>query len=94
MHDFAPTPDKLNPADINRDAGWIIKKFNDKFSHANWNGWMKNVHNNNEKSSSSIVYHPIIDSNPNCYTTINTALLRCIQLEKPNYVVIKFDLPV
>ena len=46
----------------------------------------------NEKSPSSIVYQSIIDSNPNDYSTINTALLRCIQLEKPNYAVITFDL--
>ena len=53
---------------------------------------MKNVRNSNEKSPSSILYQPIIDSNPNDYSTINTALLRCIQLEKPSYVVITFDL--
>ena len=55
---------------------------------------MKNVHNSNKKSPSSIVYQPIIDSNTNDYNTINTALLRCIQLEKPNYSVIRFDLPI
>ena len=53
---------------------------------------MKNVRNSNEKSPSSILYQPIIDSNPNDYSTINTALLRCIQLEKLSYVVITFDL--
>ena len=74
LHDFAPTPAELNLADIIWAAGWIIKKFDDKFSHANWNGWMKNVHNSNEKSPSSIVYQPIIDSNPNDYSTVNTAL--------------------
>ena len=55
---------------------------------------MKNAHNSNEKSPSSIVYQPIIDSNPNDYSTINTALLQCVQLEKPNYAVITFDLPI
>ena len=53
---------------------------------------MRNVRNSNEKSPSSILYQPIIDSNPNNYSTINTALLRCIQLEKPSYAVILFDL--
>ena len=94
LNDFAPTPAELNPANIIWAAGWIIKKSDDKFSHTNWNGWMKNVHNSNEKSPSSIVYQPIIDSNPNDYNTINTALLRCIQLEKPNYAVLTFDLPI
>ena len=55
---------------------------------------MKNVHNSNKISPGSIVYQPIIDSNPNDYRTIITALLRCIQLEKTNYVVITFDLPI
>ena len=55
---------------------------------------MKSVHNSNEKSPSSFVYQPIIDSNPNYYSTINTALLRCIQLEKTNYALITFDLPI
>ena len=94
LHDFAPTPAELNPADIIWAAGWIIKKSNDQFSHATWNGWMKNVHNSNEKSPSSVVYQPIMDSNPNDYSTINTALRRYIHLEKPNYAVITFDLPI
>ena len=55
---------------------------------------MKKVHYSNKKSPSSIAYQPIIDSNPNHYSTINTALLRCIQLEKTNFAVISFDLPV
>ena len=94
LRGFVPTPAELYPANIIWAAGSIIKKSDDKFSHANWNGWMKNVHNSNEKSPSSFVYQPIIDSNPNDYCTINTALLRCIQLEKPNYAVITFDLPI
>ena len=48
----------------------------------------------NQKSPSSTVYQPIIDRNPNDYSTINTALLRCIQLEKPNYAVITLDFPI
>ena len=91
LHDIAPTPAELNPTNIVEAAGWTIKK-----SHANWNGWMKNDHNSNEKSPSSIMYQPIIiiDSNPNDYSTIKTTLLRCIQLEKPNNSVITFDLPI
>ena len=94
LHDFAPTLAELNPANIIWAAGWIIQKSDDKFSHANWNGCMKNAHNSNEKSPSSIVYQTIIDSNPNDYSTINTALLQCVQLEKPNYAIITFDLPI
>ena len=89
---FAPTPAELNPVDIIWAAGWITKISDDKFSHANWNSWMKNVHNSNKKPSSSIVYEPIIDCNPKDYRTSNTALLRCIRLEKPNYSAITFDL--
>ena len=35
LHNFAPTPAELNPPDIIWAAGWIIKKYDDKFSHAN-----------------------------------------------------------
>ena len=35
LHDFAPSPVELNPADIIWAAGWIIKKPDDKFSNAN-----------------------------------------------------------
>ena len=55
LHAFAPTPVELNPVDIIWVATWMMKKSNNKCSHANWNGWMKNVHNSNEKSPSSIV---------------------------------------
>ena len=34
LHDFAPTPAELNPADTIWAAGWIIKKSDGKFSHA------------------------------------------------------------
>ena len=37
LHDFAQAPAELNPANIIWAAGWIIKKSDDKFSHANWN---------------------------------------------------------
>ena len=55
---------------------------------------MKNVHNSNKNPPSSTAYQPIIDRNPNDYSTINIALLQCIKLEKPNYAVITFDLPI
>ena len=75
LDDFAPSPAELNPVNTIWAAGWIIKKSDDKFSHTSLNGWMRNIHNSNKKSPSSIVYQPIIDSNPNNYSTINTALL-------------------
>ena len=84
LNDFAPTSAELNPANIICAARWTIKKSNDKFSYVSWNSWIKYVHNSNEKSPSSIVYQP----------DINTALLRCIQLEKPNYGVNTFDVPI
>ena len=94
LHDFAPNTVKLKPVSFIWAAGWIIKKSDDKFSHANWNCWMKNVHKSSEKLLSSVVYQPITDSNLNDYSTINTALFQFIQLEKPNYAVVKFDLPI
>ena len=91
LYDFAQTPAELNPPNIIWAARWIIKKIDATFSHANWND---NVHDSNKEFPSSVVYQPIINSNPNNYSTVNTDLLRCIQLEKPNYAVIRFDLPI
>ena len=35
------TPSNPSTADTVWAAGWIVKKKNKGFSHANWNGWMK-----------------------------------------------------
>ena len=64
------------------------------FSHANWNGWMKSIYNSEGKEANHIEYQPIIDGDPNDHSTIYTALLRCIEKEKPNISVITFDLPL
>ena len=42
---FSSTPLNPNHADTLWAAGWIIKKNDKVFSHANWNGWMKSIHN-------------------------------------------------
>ena len=72
LHNFAPNPAEVNPVNIILAAGWILKKSDDKFSHANLNDWMKNYHNSNKKSPSSTVYQSIIDRNPNDYNKIKT----------------------
>ena len=64
------------------------------FSHANWNGWMKSIHNSEGKKAKHIECQQIIDSNSNDDSTIYTALLRCIEKEMPNISVINFDLPL
>ena len=37
LHNFAPNPAEVNPVNIILAAGWILKKSDDKFSHANLN---------------------------------------------------------
>ena len=37
LHNFAPNPSEVNPVNIILAAGWILKKSDDKFSHANLN---------------------------------------------------------
>ena len=69
-----------------------MKKKDEIFSHANWNGWMKSIPNSEGKEANHIEYQPIIDGDPNDHNTISTALLRCTEKEKPNISVITFDL--
>ena len=69
-----------------------MKKKDEIFSHANWNGWMKSIPNSEGKEANHIEYQPIIDGDPNDHNTVSTALLRCTEKEKPNISVITFDL--
>ena len=94
LHAFVPTPAELNPVDIIWDATWMMKKSNDKFSHANWNGWMKMFTIATRNPQAPLCTNQSSIANPNDYSTINTTLLRCFQLEKQNYAVITFDLPI
>ena len=55
---------------------------------------MKNIHKSECKESSHIEYQPIIDGDPNAPSTIYTALMQCIDKEKPKIPVITFDLPI
>ena len=95
LHGFAPSPAELNPSDIILDAGWIIKKSDYKFLHATiphgTAGWkMFTIATRNPQAQLCTSQSSI--ATPNDYSTINNALLRCIQLEKPNYAVITFAL--
>ena len=65
-----------------------------KCSHHSNNGWMKSIHNSEGKEANHIEYQPIIDRDPNDHNTIYTALLQCIEKEKPNISMIAFDLPL
>ena len=94
INSVSSTPSNPSTADTVWAAGWIVKKKNKGFSHANWNGWMKSFHNSEYKEVSHIEYKPIIDGGPNDHSTIYTALLRCIDEEKPKIPFITFDLPI
>ena len=91
---FSSTPSNPNHADTLWAAGWIIKKKDKIFLHANWNSWMKSIHNSEDKEANHMEYQPIKDGDPNDHITIYTALLQCIEKEKPNISVITFDHPL
>ena len=55
---------------------------------------MKSIHNSEGKEDDHIEYQAIIDDNPNERSTIYTALFPSIEREKPNILVITFDLPL
>ena len=55
---------------------------------------MKSIHNREGKKDDHIEYPPIIDDDPNERSTIYTVLFRSIEKEKPNILVITFDLPL
>ena len=79
------SPSTSNSAEDMWLAGWILKKKDGTFLHSHWNGWMKSIHNSVSKEISHIEYQPIIDGNPNDYSTIYTSLLRCIESENPKF---------
>ena len=51
---FSATPAIPNPLDAVWSAGWVIKNKNKAFSLANWNGWMKDVHQSDIKEVNDI----------------------------------------
>ena len=87
-------PAELGNNDMIWAAGWIVKNHYPEFQHVNWNGWMKNANKGNNKEPHYISYQPIIDGDPNDYSTIYTTLLECIEKEQPHLPVITFDLPL
>ena len=89
---FSSIPARPDPLDGVWSAGWIMKKKDERVSHSNWNGWMKNVHCSDNKEVNDIEYMPIIDGDPNDHSTIYTLLQKSLEME-PNPVV-TFDLPI
>ena len=53
---------------------------------------MKSIHSRKTKGVNHIEYQPIIDGDPNDYSTIYTRLLQCIELE--DMPIVTFDLPL
>ena len=50
MDQVSDTPPTINCDDVVWAAGWIVKESEEDFSHANWNGWMKNIHSNKSET--------------------------------------------
>ena len=79
IESVSSVPAKIHHEDIIWAAGWVVKRKDSEFSHANWNGWMKSIHATKNKQPHDIEYQPIIDGDPNDHSTIYTTLLRCIE---------------
>ena len=91
--DLRQDPPTLLPGDITWAAGWAIKNHNPAFEHPNWNGFMKSIHQHQTKEKSLIEFLPIIEGDPNDYSTIYTTLMECLRRSQ-SPAVITFDLPI
>lgn len=91
--DLRQDPPALLPGDIAWAAGWAIKNHNPAFEHPNWNGFMKSIHQPECKEKSLIEFLPIIEGDPNDYSTIYTTLMECLRSSQ-SPAVITFDLPI
>lgn len=86
-------PPALKSGDIAWMAGWTIQNCNTTFEHHNWNGFMKLIHQPGCKEKSHIEFLPIIEGDPNDYSTIYTTLMECT-LSGQTPAVITFDMPI
>lgn len=84
----------LSPGDTLWAAGWVIKARNPDFQHSNWNGWMKSIHTEDTKQSTQVDFLPVIEGDPNDYSTIFTTLKKCMQLSGDKVSIVTFDLPI
>ena len=75
-------------------AGWLIKAQDSQFTHANWNGWMKSIHADHIKQSTQIDFLPVIEGDPNDYSTIFTTLKECVKLSGNSVTIVTFDFPI
>ena len=91
--DLRQHPPAMLPGDIMWAAGWAIKNNNPGFEHPNWNGFMKSIHQPGSKEKSLIEFLPIIEGDPNDYSTIYTTLMECMRRSQ-SPVIITFDLPI
>ena len=71
--------------------GWLIKAQDSQFTHANWNGWMKSIHADHIKQSTQIDFLPVIEGDPNDYSTIFTTLKECVKLSGNSVTIVTFD---
>lgn len=84
----------LTPGDILWTAGWVIKSKDPEFQHSNWNGWMKRIHPIEAKEKTKIDFLPVIEGDPNDYSTIFTTLKECMKLSGQDVAIVTFDFPI
>lgn len=91
--DLRVEPPALRPGEVAWCAGWSIKNLNPTFEHANWNGFMKSLYKPECSKKSLVKFLPIIEGDPNNFSTIYTTLMECLR-SCPSPAIITFDLPI
>jgi hypothetical protein len=59
----------------------------------NLKGFHKSIHGKNTAVKSKIEKMPIIDADPNAYSTIYTTLLQCLKHADAKPIIVTFDSP-
>ena len=72
--------------------GWIVNS--NVYRHMNFKGFNKTIHPKKNNVKSEIIRMPIIDADPNSYSTIYTTLLQCLQHADSKPIIITFDFPI
>ena len=91
--DLRYEPPAILPEEICWTLGWVFKNHNPAFEHSNWNGFMKSIYEPHHTQKSLIEFLPIIEGDPNDYSTIYTTLIECLRRSK-SPAIVTFDLPI
>ena len=76
-------------------AAWSLNVDNDLQWCPNWKGFLAGLHEvRSDRPVSEITFKPLIYSNPNDYSTLYTAILRCLEEAGGGHAIRTADLPI